>query len=193
MNAGIHWVHFFLSVIPAQPVRRVMGSIDTTSRTFRDGLQVETMGVTYVQMESGVRLVMQTGDDTEVDNAQTLFRFYGSAGTIEWRLQESSYSILNGAHPQSAVVPVPACDPRSPHERYVEHLAEQMDSQVFDYEIPDLSLTALEICEAAYVSATHRCRVHFPFESFEVPSENDWVPGSPYSGSGGGLDGRNLP
>jgi len=192
MNAGIHWVHFFLSVIPSQSVRRVMGSTDTTTRTFRDGLQVETMGVTYVQMESGVRLVMQTGDDTEVENAQTLFRFYGSAGTLEWNLQESSFTILNAAHPRKAVVNDPEHDLRSPHRRYVDHLADQMDKHEFDYEIPDLSLTALEICEAAYVSALHRCRVDFPFETFEAPPANDWLPGSPYSGSGGGRDGRAL-
>ena len=192
MNAGIHWVHFFLSVIPPEPVNLVMAVCDSSTRTYRDGLQVETMGVTYVQMNSGIRMVMQTGDDTDVPRGGLAFRFYGESGSIEWYLTESRYTIVNPDNPQPTVVDVPARDSRGPHQRYLEHLAEQMDSGVFDFEIPDLSLTALEICEAAYISASKRCRVTFPLEGFSPPEDTGWAPGKPYSGAGGGRDGRKL-
>lgn len=194
MNAGIHWVHFFLSCIPKQRAELVMASCDSSTKTFRDGLEVETMGITYVQMESGTRMVMQTGDDTKVhgDDGVGVFRFYGSEGTLEWRLTESSYLILNAAHPKGTKIDVPTRDPRRPHHRYLDSLADQMDSGRFDYEISDLSLTALEICEAAYLSANYRCRVTLPLESFEVPPDTGWTPGTPYDGVGGGRDGRKL-
>ncbi len=186
INAGIHWVHFFLSVIEREPVDSVMAAVDATTRTWRDGMQVETSAVTYVQMKSGVRMVMQTGDDTATARGETVFRFYGDGGMIEWCLQESSYSVRGQS------VAATQRDPRKPHQRYLDHLAEQIDSGRFDFEIPDLSLTALEICEAAYLSAAHGCRVAFPLESFRVPPRSDWSPGRPYSGSGGGRDGRTL-
>ena len=192
MNAGIHWVHFFLSCIPVQAVDLVMASCDTSTKTYRDGLQVETMGVTYVQMESGTRMVMQTGDDTKVARGDLgIFRFYGETGTLEWCLTEGSYAIRNQAHPGGTTVEVSVRDPRRPHHRYLDSLAEQMDCGVFDYAIPDLSLTALEICEAAYLSANARCRVVFPLASFDAPAGTDWTAGKPYAGSGG-RDGRKL-
>lgn len=193
INAGIHWVHFFLSVIDREPVDFVMAAADSTTRTYRDGMQVETAAVTYVQMKSGARMVMQTGDDTTTPRGETFFRFFGDRGRIEWCLQESSFSMLNPESPRGTAITVEVRDPRKPHQRYLDHLAEQIDSRKFDFEIPELSLTALEICEAAYVSAANRCRVVFPFESFVVPPASDWAPGKPYSGSGGGRDGRKLP
>jgi predicted dehydrogenase len=192
MSAGIHWVHFFLSVIPADEVALVMASADRSTRTYRDGVQVETMSVTYVQMRSGTRMVMQTGDDTEVVRGETLFRFFGEAGTLEWCLQENAYSLLNRRHPNGETVEVSIRDPRRPHHRYVDSLAKQMDTGSPDYTIPNASLTALEICEAAYVSANNRCRVTFPFQAFTVPPDTGWEPGAPYGGEGGGRDGRKL-
>ena len=193
MNAGIHWVHFFLSCIPPDEVDLVMASCDSSTRTYRDGLQVETMGVTYAQMKSGTRLVMQTGDDTRISRGTGLFRFYAERGTIEWFLGESFYTIGNESAPAGRRVEVPVRDPRRPHQRYLDSLADQIDTGEFDYSIPDLSLMALRICEAAYVSANHRCRVVFPLESFTIPPDTGWLPGTPYGGSGGGRDGRKLP
>jgi len=53
-------------------------------------------------------------------------------------------------------------------------------------------LAALEICEAAYLSARHGVEIRFPFDRFEIPEPNDWEPGMPYLGRGGGRDGRKL-
>ncbi len=60
-----------------------------------------------------------------------------------------------------------------------------------DYTIPDSSLAALELCEGAYVSHRHRCRVTFPLAEFVPPAPDDWDPGEPYSGVGGGRDDGN--
>lgn len=192
LSAGIHWVHFFLSVIPPDDVALVMASADRSTRTYRDGVQVETMGVTYVQMQGGTRMVMQTGDDTEVDRGETLFRFFGEAGALEWCLQEKAYAVRNAEHPSGKTVEVGIRDQRRPHQRYLDALAEQIDRKAPDYTIPNASLTALEICEAAYVSANNRCRVTFPFQAFTVPPDTGWEPGAPYGGEGGGRDGRKL-
>jgi hypothetical protein len=51
---------------------------------------------------------------------------------------------------------------------------------------------ALEIVEGAYLSSRHRCKVSFPLDNYAPPDETDWAPGIPYSGSGGGRDGRKL-
>jgi hypothetical protein len=65
-------------------------------------------------------------------------------------------------------------------------------SGVHDYAIPEGSLLALEVCEAAYLSSRHRCQVTFPLERFTPPVPTDWEPGQPYAGAGGGRDGRML-
>ena len=189
-SAGIHWVHFFLSVAPESPVRFVMAAADTTSRTYRDGMQVETAAVTYVELQAGTRLVMQTGDDTRLDRGETVFRFYGQAGSIEWVLGEPSFSIRNHEHPAGGTESPAAIDPRAPHQRYLDDLARQIETGNHDYRIPELSLTALEVCEAACISATRRCRVAFPYERFVPPEDTGWEIGKPYSGTGGGRDGR---
>jgi len=72
-------------------------------------------------------------------------------------------------------------------------LAGQIDAGQPDYTIPESSLAALELCEAAYLSSRHRCRIDLPLSSFKPPPPSDWQPGQPYSGTGGGRDGRKLP
>ena len=63
INAGIHWLDFFVTLDACpEPVSYVMAACDASTRTYRDGMQVETLAVTYAQTESGVRAVMQTGD-----------------------------------------------------------------------------------------------------------------------------------
>lgn len=61
-----------------------------------------------------------------------------------------------------------------------------------DYAIPEGSLLALEICEGAYLSSRHRCKVTFPVDQFRPPEVPDWDPGVPYDGTGGGRDGRSF-
>ena len=82
--------------------------------------------------------------------------------------------------------------PHQPHQRHLEAMADQIESGVPDYSIADSSLAALELVEAAYISSAHRCKVTLPLAHFTIPPEPDWAPGRPYSGEGGGRDGRKL-
>jgi hypothetical protein len=44
----------------------------------------------------------------------------------------------------------------------LENLAIQIQKDAADYRLPESSQTALEICEAAFLSNKYRCQVHFP-------------------------------
>jgi predicted dehydrogenase len=187
INAGIHWLNFFVSVAGDDPIAHVLAGLDRSTRTYRDGMQVETIAVTSAQTESGVRVVMHTGDDTHVNvpGKETVFRLLGTKGVIEFYGWENGY-LLNGEWT------LPEEYPTTGHRRHLENMAAMIDRGTPDYAISESSLAALEICEAAYLSARHGCRVTFPFPEFVPPTRSEWDPGQPYSGTGGGRDGRKL-
>lgn len=193
INAGIHWLNFFVRLTNNEPIDYVMALAEASTRTYRDGMQVETTAVTYAQTVSGIRVVMQTGDDVLINQPgkNTLFRIVGTQGLIEFWGWENEYRLVNTAFPGGQTI-IPTEAPPSRHQRHLEHLAAMMDGAPVDYTIPESSLMALEICEAAYLSSRHRCKVTFPFNQFTPPPEPDWTPGEPYTGSGGGRDGRKL-
>jgi predicted dehydrogenase len=194
INAGIHWLNYVLELVRGDAVEWVMASCDAGSRTYRDGMQVETVAVTYLQTRSGVRVVMHTGDYVVVSRRGkgTLFRLVGTRGTLEFYAWEPCYWLLNESHPRGRLVTVEV-GPGSAHQRHLEALAEQMDRGEPDYRVPNGSLAALELCEAAYQSCRHRCIVPLPLAEFVPPAPTDWEPGRPYAGHGGGRDGRRLP
>ena len=195
INAGIHWLDFCLHTVPHLEVEHVMSLCDPHTRTFRDGMQVETEAITYVQFESGLRIVMQTGDFVDVakEGAGTLLRFVGSRGQIEFWPWNEGYRLQNGAHPQGSHLQTSLKERRSGHQVHLEQLAAQVESGSPSYEIAEVSLAALAICEAAYTSSRHSCKVTLPLARFTPPPPVDWNPGNPYSGQGGGRDGRHLP
>ena len=195
INAGIHWLNFVVMLTRQEPVDFVMAACDAGTRTYRDGMQVETLAVTYLQTRSGVRVVMNTGDyvKSSEPGKGTLFRLVGTLGTLDFYGWESRYRLLNQAYPQGRVFEVKP-GPRTRHQRHLENLAEQIDRGQPDYAVAEGSLKALELCEAAYVSARHGgVTVPLPLEQFTPPPPVDWAPGKPYSGQGGGRDGRKLP
>ena len=55
LNAGIHWLNFFVMLTGNAPMERVIAQCDTSSRTYRDGLQVETLTLTYAETIRGCR------------------------------------------------------------------------------------------------------------------------------------------
>jgi predicted dehydrogenase len=192
LNAGIHWLNFFVNLVPDDPMDWVMAIAEASTRTYRDGMEVETSAITYVQTQKGVRCVMHTGDDVLIRRPDKgiLFRLVGTGGQIEFYAWESRYRIVNAGHPEGQLYEVPR-HPQSAHQRYLESLAVQIDTGTTDYAIPDSSLVALELCEGAYLSSAHRCKVTLPLAGFTVPPEPDWHPGQPYRGEGG-RDGRKL-
>jgi len=192
INAGIHWLNFFVNLVPDDRMDWVMAIAEASTTTYRDGMEVETNAITYVQTVKGVRAVMHTGDDvlTRRPGKGILFRLVGTLGLIEFYAWESAYRIVNAAHPGGRLYEVPRY-PQSAHQRYLESLAEQMDTGSYDYAIPESSLVALELVEGAYLSSEHRCKVTLPLSAFTPPPEPGWRPGKPYRGQGG-RDGRKL-
>ncbi len=170
INAGIHWLNFAYVLNAATPADYVMATCDASSRTYRDGVQVETMAVTYVQASNGVRIVMNTGDyvTTTRSGKDTVFHIVGSKGTIEFWAWESAYRIVSPAHPGGLLVEV-APAPVAGHRKHLERLAEQMDQGTTDYSVAESSLAALELCEAAYLASRYRCQVDLPLVSFAPP------------------------
>lgn len=193
LNAGIHWLDFCLAATGDAKVRSVICAADTSTRTYRDGMQVETEAITYVTNQNGVRFVIQTGDyiDINAEGNATLFRIYGTAGQIEFRAWQPPYRILNAEFPTGRSFE-PEEFKETAHQRHLEALAGQIISGRPDYTLPVSSQTALEICEAAFLSSRNGCKVEFPFEKFTPPPKSDWEWGKPYSGTGGGRDGRSL-
>ena len=193
LNAGIHWLDFCLAATGEAPITSVLAACDTSTRTYRDGMQVETVAATYVENVNGIRMILQTGDFIRVNTPgkTTLFRLTGTGGIIEFWGWEKGYSLLNAEYSAGQLI-VPDEFPVFGHRRHLENLAMQIQSEKPDYRLPESSLTALEICEAAFLSWEHRCQVRFPLASFVPPLPSDWEPGKPYSGAGGGRDGRKL-
>ncbi len=193
INAGIHWLNFFVTLTHNEPVAWVMAICDSSTRTYRDGMQVETSAVTYAQTQSGIRVVMNTGDETNInrEGKETLFRLVGTNGLIEFWGWENGYSLLNSQFPEATLIRPEEFSVMG-HQRHLEHLADMIEGGSLDYTIPESSLSALELCEGAYLSSKYRCKVTFPVDQFTPPPPSDWEPGKPYSGTGGGRDGRKL-
>jgi predicted dehydrogenase len=193
INAGIHWLNYFVHLTAGDPMAWVMALAECSTRTYRDSMQVETTAITYAQTRGGVRAVMHTGDEvlTRRPGKETLFRLVGSGGVIEFWAWESAYRLMNASHPEGRLFEVER-HPHSAHRRYLDELAGQIDTGQTDYSLAASSLVALELCEGAYLSSAHRCKVTLPLADFCPPPEPDWHPGQPYAGTGGGRDGRTL-
>jgi predicted dehydrogenase len=193
INAGIHWLHFFVSLTGGEPMAWVMALCESSTRTYRDGMQVETTAITYAHTQSGVRVVMHTGDQVMVnrEGKGTLFRLVGTAGQIEFWGWERGYDLMNAAYPQPTRI-VPELLPLRGHRLHLENLADMIEKGESDYRLADNSLLALEICEGAYVSSRHGCKVTFPVDQFVAPARPQWDPGMPYNGIGGGRNGRTA-
>jgi len=193
INAGIHWLDFFVTLTGNEPLDYVMALCESSTCTYRDGMQVETTGVTYAQTASGVRVVMNTGDDVLINRPgkDFLFRLVGTAGSIEFWGWDPSYILVNAECPTGQLFTPPEPS-ETGHQRHLDRLARQVSAGETDYRVPEGSLLALEIVEGAYVSSRHRCKVTFPVDMFVPPISPDWDPGKPYAGTGGGRDGRKL-
>ena len=195
INAGIHWLNFFVELTEREPVEYVLAACDASTRTYRDNMQVETLAVTYAQTVSGARVVMNTGDYVSISepDADTLFRLIGVRGAIDFYGWAPRYRLRNAEYPQGQMFQFEPGTTTN-HQRHLENLAAQIDRAQPDYAIAEGSLAALELCEAAYVSIRNgSVPVPLPLDDFTPPPPVDWQPGLPYSGQGGGRNGRRLP
>ena len=195
INAGIHWLNFFVELTRREPVQFVLAACDASARTYRDSMQVETLAVTYAQTVSGARVVMNTGDYVSISetDADTLFRLIGTRGTIDFYGWAPRYRLLNAEYPQGRLFQFEPGTTTN-HQRHLDNLAAQIDRAQPDYAIAEGSLAALELCEAAYVSIRNgSVPVTLPLDNFTPPPPVDWQPGLSYRGRGGGRNGRRLP
>ena len=194
INAGIHWFNFFVALTPDDPVVSVHCACDSSTGTYRDGLQVETESVTYAVTRSGVRAVLHTGDYVQTirKGKGVFFRLVADAGTIEFYGWESSYRLRNREYPEGRFFEVTPSK-SSNHQIHLENLSHMIDENAVDYSLISSSIAALEICEAAYASGDHHCKVLLPLAQFAPRTFPGWRPGLPYTGNGGGRNGRTLP
>lgn len=193
INAGIHWLQFFVTLLGDEPLEAVLASCDTSTRTYRDGMQVETEALTCAWTPSGVRVVLHCGDDVRISRAErsTLFRIVGTDGLVEFWGWDNGYRIVAPGQASPDLIRVSDLDV-TPHQYHLEDLATQIDTGEPDYSVARSSLRALEICEAAYLSSRERCVVTLPIADFRPPARSDWDPGLVYAGIDGGRDGRRL-
>jgi len=194
ISAGIHWLQFSIKLNANHPVKSVLAACDKTTRTFRDGMKVETVAVTSVELVNGVRIVMYTGDTIRSNGrrqSDVTFRILGTVGQIEFWGWQPDYYLVSPAFPHGKLFE-PEEKPVAPHRRHLENLIPMLRSKEPDYSLAESSLKALEICEAAYLSAKHGIEVRFPFAEFELPEPSDWQPGTPYFGEPNARDGRYL-
>jgi predicted dehydrogenase len=192
INAGIHWIQYFIMLALPDPVVRVLTACDSQARTYRDGLQVESEAITLATCASGTRLVLNTGDYVPIarDNTACLMRIVGEEGYIEYCAWQDDYRLVTGGGGNRVVCVEPS--EVSGHRRHLEHLADMIEGGALDYEVPESSLQALEVVEAAYLSNRTRASVSLPLGFNKVPLPTGWDPGQPYTGTGGGRDGRKL-
>jgi hypothetical protein len=120
-----------------------------------------------------------------------VFRFVGTAGVAEFCGWEPGFQLIS-AIGGDANAPVPPEPELIGHAKYLHDLAGMIASGRRDYSGADRSVEALEVCEAAYLSARLGCNVTLPLGDFVAPERSDWEPGSPYDGQGGGRNGRQL-
>ncbi len=193
INAGIHWIQYFIMLARPERVEKVLTACDSQTRTYRDGLQVETEAITLATCTNGTRLVLNTGDYVPIarDNTACLMRVVGENGYIEYCPWQDEYRVVSpeGGNRVISVAPLPV----SGHRRHLEHLADMIEGGTLDYEVPESSLQALEVVEAAYLSNRTGASVDLPLASGSLPASTGWDPGRPYAGTGGGRDGRSLP
>jgi hypothetical protein len=135
---------------------------------------------------------MQTGDNVRParEGKELVYRLYGSRGSLEFWGWEDRYWCRAG-DPQGSLAPITTTPPQetSAHHIYLEMLADMVTKADPQYELAELSLRALEICDAAYLSNRHHCVVTLPLLGFVPPARQEWGPGAPYRGHGG-RDGR---
>ncbi len=170
INAGIHLLNYFVNLTGREAMDYILATCESSSKTYRDGMQVETTAITYGQTRSGVRIVLHSGDKVLITRPGSghLIRIVGSQGFIEFRKGDDYHTILNAEHPMGSDI-TPSSLKYDGHRKFLEDLADMIESGKTSYVIPDTSLSALELVEAAYLSSRYQCKVSFPFSDSKSP------------------------
>ncbi len=167
INAGIHMINLIAYILGDPEVAHVMGQMDVSTKVVRDGMQVETVGVTHFEYTNGIRCVMETGFVDFPENRPHQITFYGSKGRLDFGLWQKHYTIVNDKHPFGLRVdpehkPGDAKGGGGGHIMMAEKLIDQLESGERDYTNPRQGMAAMEVVYASYVSNSLGGRIGVP-------------------------------
>jgi predicted dehydrogenase len=188
INAGVHMINLVAFILDDPEVAHAMGQMDVSTKVVRDGMQVETVGVTNFEYKTGVRCALETGEVQFPPNRPDMMTLYGSKGRIDFGLWPQNYTVVNGEHPDGLKVnakpkPGDATGGGDGHVIMAEKLIGQLESGERDYSNPRQGLAALEIVFASYLSSSQGGRIAVPVaDGLKIKSES-WA-GLP---AGGGV------
>lgn len=157
LNAGIHWIAYLLDVFAGDAPTVVHAEFESGDHIINDGVQVESRGLTVIELRSGSRVRLESGVSTKPASAVlpaaeqrgALFRITGSGGVIEFSAWAGSYSIRAGST-ETILIRRPLPAGSSYHQVFLEQLAQDIADDEPDYTSADLSLAALRLIESAY-------------------------------------------
>ena len=157
LNAGIHWLAYLIDVFDSDKPALVTADFDVSDQVVNDGVQVESLGTTTVELQSGTRIILRSGNKIvpssnvlpREEQQGALFLVAGSEGVIEFSAWAGSYWIQRG---QSDGILVKQSLPAgvSYHRLFLERLAQNIADAKPDYRSAELSLAALKLIESAY-------------------------------------------
>ncbi len=157
LNAGIHWLVYLIDVFDDGRPVAVSAGFDVSGHVVNDGVQVESIGTTTVQLRSGIEIVFRSGNKTvptsdvlpSEEQQGALFRVIGSEGVIEFSAWAGSYWMQAGES-DGKLLKRPLPTGVSYHRLFLEQLAQNIADGLPDYTSAELSLAALRIIESAY-------------------------------------------
>ena len=157
LNAGIHWLAYLLDVFDDDRPAKVHAEFDVSGRVVNDAVQVESRGDTCIELESGLRIEMHSGNKTDptssvlprAEQKGALFRVIGLKGVIEFSAWAGSFLIQVG-NSDGKLVKLPLSSGSSYHQLFLEQLAQNISAGEVDYSSAELSLAALRLIESAY-------------------------------------------
>ena len=172
INAGIHWLNFFVNLVPDDPMDWVMAIAEASTQTYRDGMEVETNAITYVQTKKGVRAVMHTGRrraDPPPGQGVCLSPGGHAGADRVLCLGELLSAAQRGAPDGAAVRGAALPGERPPALPGLSGRADRHGTRG-TMPSPRARWWRWSSCEGAYLSSAHRCKVTLPLAEFVVPA-----------------------
>lgn len=157
LNGGIHWLAYLLDVFDGDNPTTVTAEFDTGGHVVNDGVQVESRGTTRIELQSGKRIDLRSGNKTipasdvlpREEQRGAIFRVIGSDGVMEFSAWAGSYWIQVG-HSGAELIKRPLAAGSTYHQIFLEQLAQDIIAGKPDYHSADMSLAALRLIESAY-------------------------------------------
>ncbi len=98
INAGIHWFNFAIALCEGDPLADVLCQCDTSTRTWRDGMQVETRRGLRHDALGGAAVILNSGDHVPT-------RGRASRSSSGWSARPGRSSFWGWIHPTGSRMP----------------------------------------------------------------------------------------